>query len=253
MTTALVTGASSGIGLAFARKLAATGHDLVVVARSEDKLKELADELRVDVEVLPADLTDPVQLAAVEARAADNDRPVDVLVNNAGSGQYGPVAELSLDDLDKEVRLDVLATVRLTRAALPGMIERRQGGIVNVASIAAFQAGPDNAVYSASKAFVLSFTEAVHEEVLKSGVRVTAVCPGATKTEFQQRGGFTGGKMPSMVWDEPEFVVDQALKALARNQAVCVPGVLNKITVQAPRFAPRSVARKLSAMVSSRI
>jgi short-subunit dehydrogenase len=250
MPTALVTGASSGIGLAFARTLAATGHDLVVVARSEDKLRALADELRVDVEVLPADLTDADQLSKVEARCAQG---VDVLVNNAGAGTYGTVAEIDADDLDKEIRLDVLATVRLTRAALPGMIERKSGGVLNVGSIASFQAGPLNAVYSASKAFVLSFTEAVHEEVLKSGVHVTVVCPGATRTEFQARGGFGGGKIPDLVWDSPESVAGQALKALARNQAVCVPGLFNKITVQAPRFAPRSITRKLSGMVSSRI
>jgi uncharacterized protein len=250
MPTALVTGASSGIGLAFARKLAATGHDLVVVARSEDKLKALADEVRVDVEVLPADLTDAEQLARVEARCAQG---VDLLVNNAGSGTYGAVAELDADDLDKEIRLDVLATVRLTRAALPAMVDKKQGGVLNVASIASFAPGPGNAVYSASKAFVLSFTEAVHEEVLKAGVHVTAVCPGATRTEFQARGGFTGGKLPGIVWADPEDVVAAALKALARNQAVCVPGILNKLTMHAPRFAPRALGRKISGQVSSRI
>jgi short-subunit dehydrogenase len=253
MPTALVTGASSGIGLAFARKLAATGHDLVVVARSEDKLKELASELRVDVEVLAADLTDADQLAAVEARAADTAKPIDLLVNNAGAGNYGDFAEQSMEAVDREIRLDVLATVRLTHAAVAPMTQRRAGGIINVGSIASFQAGPGNAVYSASKAFVLSFTEAVHEEVRGKGVKVTVVCPGATRTEFQQRGGFTGGKMPDMVWADPESVVDQALKALARNQAVCVPGILNKLTVTAPRFVPRSVTRKLSGVISSRI
>jgi short-subunit dehydrogenase len=253
MPTALVTGASSGIGLAFARRLAATGHDLVVVARSEDKLKELADELRVDVEVLPADLTDADQLGAVEARLSDRAKPVDVLVNNAGAGTYGQFAETDLDALDREVKLDVIAPMRLTHAALSGMVERGKGGIVNVASIAAFQAGPSNAVYSAAKGFVLSLTEAVHEEVRKSGVHVTVVCPGATRTEFQQRGGFAGGKMPDFLWDDAETVVDAALKALARNQAVCVPGVLNKMSTVTSQLAPRALSRKLSAVVSSRI
>jgi short-subunit dehydrogenase len=253
MPTALVTGASSGIGLAFARALAAKGHDLVVVARSEDKLKELASELRVDVEVLPADLTDADQLARVEARCQDASQPIDLLVNNAGAGTYGPFAEAELATLEREVQLDVIAPMRLTHAALPGMLARGSGGIVNVASIAAFQAGPLNAVYSASKGFVLSFTEAVHEEVRKSGVHVTVVCPGATRTEFQQRGGFAGGKMPDFLWDDAESVVEQALKALARNQAVCVPGVLNKMSAVTSQVAPRSVARKISGVVSSRI
>lgn len=254
MPTALVTGASSGIGLAFARKLAAKGHDLVVVARSEGKLKELAAELRVNVEVLPADLTDPEQLARVEQRCADLDaKPIDLLVNNAGAGTYGQFAESDLPALDREVQLDVVAPMRLTHAVLPGMIDRQAGGIINVASVAAFQAGPLNAVYSASKAFVLSLTEAVHEEVRRSGVHVTVVCPGATRTEFQERGGFAGGKIPDFMWDDAESVVDQALKALARNQAVCVPGMLNKMSTVTSQLAPRSVARKISGAVSSRI
>ncbi|MDQ1446455.1 MAG: uncharacterized protein QOI20_2919 [Acidimicrobiaceae bacterium] len=250
MPTALVTGASSGIGLAFARKLAATGHDLVVVARSEDKLKNLADEVRVNVEVLPADLTDAEQLAAVESRCAAG---IDLLVNNAGAGTYGDFAQTDMEALDREVRLDVVAPMRLTHAALAGMVSRRSGGIINIASVAAFQAGPSNAVYSAAKAFVLSFTEAVHEEVRASGVHVTVVCPGATRTEFQQRGGFAGGKLPDFVWDDAESVVDAALKALARNQAVCVPGLFNKISTVTSQVAPRSLSRKISARVSSRI
>jgi short-subunit dehydrogenase len=253
MPTALVTGASSGIGLAFARRLAATGHDLVVVARSEDKLKELATELRVDVEVLPADLTDPEQLAAVEARCADTARPIDVLVNNAGKGTYGHFADVSLEDIEHEITLDVLAVVRLTHAALPGMVARGSGGILNVASIAAFQPGPKNAIYSASKAFVLSFTEALHEEVKPQGVHVSVVCPGATRTEFQQRGGFVGGKLPDFVWDTPESVADQALRALSRNHAVLVPGLSNKIVTFSNRLSPRSLVRKVSARVSDRI
>ena len=144
MPTALVTGASSGIGLAFARQLAATGHDLVVVARDTQRLDSLAKEVGerhgTAVEVLPADLTVPEQLAAVEARLEDADRPVDLLVNNAGFGNNGPLADHSRDAVDREVRLNVLALTRLAHAALPGMLARKQGGMVNVASIAGFQA-----------------------------------------------------------------------------------------------------------------
>lgn len=253
MPTALVTGASSGIGLAFARKLAATGHDLVVVARSEDKLKELADEVRVDVEVLPADLTDAEQLARVEARCADAAKPIDVLINNAGKGTAGKFADVSLTDLQQEIDLDVVAPFRLIHAALPGMIARGKGGILNVASVAAFQAGPGNAVYSASKSFVLLLSEGIHEEVLRSGVHVTCVCPGATRTEFQQRGGFNGGQIPDFMWESPESVADAALKALAKNRAVFVPGAVNKGSVFSSHLSPRFVARKLSGLVSSRI
>jgi len=223
------------------------------VARNEVKLKELADELRVQVEVLPADLCDPEQLASVEARLADAERPVDVLVNNAGAGTKGPFAEQDRAVLDNEVALDVIAVMRLMRAAVPGMIERGSGGILNVASIAAFQGGPGNAVYSASKAFVLSLSEAVHEEVKGTGVRVTVVCPGATRTEFQQRGGFDGGQVPDFLWETPEEVADKALKALARNQAVYTSGFLNKLGAVSAHLAPRVVSRKLSARVTNHI
>lgn len=253
MPTALVTGASSGIGLAFTRSLASRGYDLVVTARTEAKLNALADELDAHVEVLPADLTDPADLARVEARCCEDGRPVDVLVNNAGAGTAGAFVGLDSDDLQREVALDVVAPMRLMRAVLPGMVARRSGGILNVASVAAFQAGPGNAVYSAAKAFVLSLSEAVHEEALGAGVHVTVVCPGATRTEFQQRGGFEAGKLPDLVWQEPEEVVETALRALGRNVAVVTPGVHNKITVGANRFVPRIVARKASALVSSRI
>lgn len=250
MPTALVTGASSGIGLSFARKLAASGHDLVVVARREEKLKELADELRVNVEVLPADLCDPEQLDRVAERC---EAGIDLLVNNAGAGTKGNFAENAYPYLQREVDLDVVAPMRLMHAALPGMIERKSGGILNVASIAAFQGGPLNAVYSASKAFILSLSEAVHEEVKKSGVHVTVLCPGATRTEFQMQGGFDGGKIPDFLWETPDEVAEKALKALSRNQAVYVSGVLNKLSVASAHIAPRAVARKASAVVSSRI
>lgn len=253
MPTALVTGASSGIGLAFARALAARGNDLVVVARSEDKLRALADELTADVEVLPADLTDPEQLGRVEARCADDTRPVDVLINNAGAGKATKFIDASIDDLLWEHALDVVAPMRLMHAALPGMVARRSGAILNVASFAAFQPGPGNAVYSASKSFVLSLSEAVHEEVLKAGVHVTAVCPGATRTEFQHRGGFTRGGVPGFLWQEPEEVVAMSLKALDRNAAVLTPGLLNKLVPASIRLTPRIVARKASGFVSARI
>lgn len=253
MPTALITGASSGIGLAYAKALAARGNDLVVVARSEDKLRALADELAVDVEVLPADLTDPEQLGKVEARCGDSVRPIDVLINNAGAGKATKFVEASIDDLAWEHALDVVAPMRLMHAALQVMVPRGSGAILNVASFAAFQPGPGNAVYSASKAFVLSLSEAIHEEVLKAGVHVTVVCPGATRTEFQQRGGFTKGGVPDFMWQEPEEVAEMSLKALDRNAAVLTPGLLNKLVPASIRLTPRIIARKASGFVSARI
>ena len=222
--TALVTGASSGIGLEFARQLAANGHDLVVVARDEARLKELANEVTTATEVLPADLTDGDDVAAVEARLSDASRPVDVLVNNAGFGTMGPFAQLPIEDEEREIRLNVIALVRLTRAALPGMLDRKRGGILNVSSIGAFQPGPFNATYSATKAFVSSFTEAVHEEVRGTGVHVIALCPGLTKTGFQEASGATASTMPGFLWQTSEQVVKTALRDLGRNHAVSVPG-----------------------------
>jgi short-subunit dehydrogenase len=251
--TALVTGASSGIGLEFARQLAANGHDLVVVARDEGRLKELAAEVSTEVEVLRADLTDPTDLAAVEARLSDASRPVDVLVNNAGFGTMGPFAQLPVEAEEREIRLNVIALVRLTRSVLPGMLERRRGGVLNVSSIGGFQPGPFNATYSATKAFVSSFTEAVHEEVRGTGVHVTALCPGLTRTGFQETSGATASTMPGFLWQTSEQVVKVALRDLGRNHAMSVPGMQNKGAAFLVRLVPRGVVRRMSAGVGRRL
>ncbi len=184
---ALVTGASAGIGEEFARQVAARGHDLVLVARDRARLealaKELADVHGANAVVFPADLTDPQQLAEVEARA----RTVDMLVNNAGFGTFGTFHELDLEAEVREVQLNVVALIRLTHAAAGPMAARGNGSILNVSSLAGFQAAPMNATYSATKAFVTSFTEAVHEEMKGKGVSVSVLCPGFTRTEFQER------------------------------------------------------------------
>jgi uncharacterized protein len=255
MSIALVTGASSGIGTAFAKKLAERGDALVIVARSEGRLKELGDELHtahgVEVEVLPVDLSDREELARVEARLTDG-TPIDLLVNNAGFGTKGRFAELDVGREDEEVRLNVLALMRLTRAALPGMVERDRGGVINVGSIGSFQPGPFNATYSATKAFVLSFSEALHEEVRGTGVNVLAVCPGLTRTDFQQRGGFDTEWAPKAAWTSPEVVVERALRAIGKGKAVCVPGLQNRMTASMTHLAPRSVVRRISSRVGRR-
>lgn len=253
---ALVTGASSGIGTVLARQLAADGSDLVVVARSEDALDELAVELRdahgVDVEVLPADLTDRDGLATVEARLQDVARPVDLLVNNAGFGTTGPFVAQDADAEDLEVRLNVAAVVRLTHAALPGMQARGRGGILNVSSIAGFQPIPNMAVYAATKAFVTSFTEAVHEELAGTGVHVTALCPGFTRTNFVDNAGAgdDASRIPEFIWMEPEPVAAAGLRAVAANRATVVPGLQYKLSTGASRVMPSAITRRVISVAS---
>lgn len=224
--TALITGASSGIGYEFARLLARDHFDLILVARSGDRLATIAEELSaadgISVRVIASDLGRP---GAAEALFAELDgTAVDVLVNNAGFGLKGAVAELSPEAQEEMVQLNVLALTALTRLFLPGMLERRQGGILNVASTAAFQPGPLMAVYYASKAYVLSFTEALANEVHGSGVTVTALCPGPTVTGFADRAGTTGSRLfrgPTM---DAASVAAAGYAALKRGKAMVIPG-----------------------------
>ncbi len=244
---ALVTGASSGIGAAFARHLAAAGSDLVVVARRRNRLEALAEELGSAggdgpgtgrrVETLVADLTDPEQLAVVEARLRDPARPVDLLVNNAGIGGHGPFAELPIDEEERRIRLNLLAPARLTSAVLPGMIERGRGGIVNVSSVSGEQPVPYVATYSATKAYLTTFSEALHEEVRRQGVTVVAVLPGFTRTEFHEAADMSR-RLPGPMWMSSDAIAEGALKALAEGRAVCVPGTGYRVLVGLARHAP---------------
>jgi short-subunit dehydrogenase len=242
--------------MAFARRLAARGDDLVIVARNEGRLKELADEiqsgLRRDVEVVPADLTLADDLARVEKRLGDDERRIDLLVNNAGFGTAGSFIELPVGREDEEIRLNVLALMRLTHAALGPMVKRGNGGVINVSSIGGFQPGPRNATYSATKAFVTSFSEALHEELRGTGVKLLALCPGFTRTEFQERGGFDTERIPKAAWQTPEAVVDEALTAFGKGKALCIPGFGNKATASMVHLAPRSIVRRASAKASER-
>jgi len=254
-SVALITGASSGIGEHFARVLAGAGTDLVLVARRADRLTTLAEELAgrhgVRADVIAADLSDPAGRASVEERlAADND-PVDLLVNNAGFGTTGPFATQDLDGEIAEIEVNVIALVRLTHAALPGMIRRRQGGVLNVASTAALTPAPNNATYCGTKAFVTSFSEALHGEVRRSGVHVTVVLPGLTRTEFQSTANYDASWAPSFAWQEPEEVARTALSAVAAGRAVCIPGATNKAMAAAVRLTPRSVIRSIAGRVSA--
>jgi short-subunit dehydrogenase len=240
MTTALVTGASSGIGLEIARILA-PDHDLVLAARSGAKLEELAAELG-GARVVAVDLSDPNAPAKLVAEVAS----VDVLVNNAGFGDYGAFAEASPSKLDEMIELNVGALTRLTRAYLPGMLERRSGRVCNVASTASFQPGPLMAVYYATKAYVLSFTEALAEELRGSGVTATALCPGPTRTGFQDAAEMgesrlvKGRKLPTA-----EDVARYGVKAMNKGDVVAVPGFMNKAMAAGVRFTPRPIARRM--------
>lgn len=244
----LVTGASSGIGEAFARRLAERGDDLVLVARRRDRLDALAHELApagVHVEVLAADLTSEDGLATVEHRLASLSEPVDLLVNNAGFGSSGPFADMALDRELEMVALNVVALMRLTRAALEAMAERGSGTIVNVSSIASFQALPGTATYAATKAFVTSFTEALAEEARGSGVRLQALCPGLTRTEFHATAALDLAWLPGVAWKSAEEVVDASLAALGSGRVVVIPGLLNKLTATASWLLPRRVVTGL--------
>ncbi|MCL4505927.1 MAG: SDR family oxidoreductase [Chloroflexi bacterium] len=229
---ALVTGASSGIGESFARLLAERKLDLILVARREDRLKELARELQdrhgISVEVLAADLTDAVYLERVAERVELLDN-LELLVNNAGFGMNEKFAESDVDRQLEMIALHVTASMRLMRAALPGMIARRHGGIINVSSTAAFFTLPRNANYSASKAYLNVFTQSLQSELRGKGVRLQALCPGLTRTElhdhFENRRHRT---MPWFMWMSADKVVAESLDALDRGQVVFVPGSLNK-------------------------
>jgi short-subunit dehydrogenase len=244
---ALVTGASSGIGLTFAERLAREGYDLIVVARRKDRLDELAHLLRgahhVAVEVLAADLTKPAALHRVEEHAAK--AGLDLLVNNAGFGNLGAFVDLDVDGEDEEIRLNVIALVRLTHAVLPGMIKRKHGAIINVSSMASFQPGPFMATYAATKAYVTSFTEALAEELRGSGVYVQALCPGFTRTEFQERGHIDTEMIPKLAWMTSESVVDASLAAMKSQQLICIPGIGNQVMSGATSLMPRGIVRRV--------
>ncbi|MFM7064595.1 MAG: SDR family NAD(P)-dependent oxidoreductase [Actinomycetes bacterium] len=246
--TAVVTGASSGIGEAVARRLAAEGTGLVLVARDHDRLGSLAADLGpyhgIPVQVLAADLSTAPGRAVVEARLAEVDDPVDLLVNNAGFGTTGDLVDLDPEVEDQQVQVNVLAVLRLTRAALPGMVGRGRGAVVNVASLAGLYPTPGTATYGATKAFVCSLTDALHEELRGTGVTATAVLPGFTRTEFQDRAGWRPqAYLPDAVWMTADEVATAALDGAAAGRARVVPGVaykvLNGVTSPLPAGARR--------------
>ena len=245
---ALVTGASAGLGVEFARQLSKRGHRLVLAARRKDRLEELAKELG-KARAIAIDLSKKNSAAKLLADLEANGETVDLLVNNAGFGLIGRFAELDAKRERQMIDLNVGTLTDLCRAVAPQMIARKSGGILNVASTAAFQPGPKMAVYFATKAFVLSLTEALHEELKPHGVKVSCLCPGPTRTEFGDVAGFGGNGMFDRVAMEAPDVVKAGLDGLDRNKAVVVPGLVNKLTANSGRFAPRSIVRKIAGAI----
>lgn len=247
---ALITGASAGLGALFARELAAAGHHVAIVARRGDRLEALATELAVKhgITALPivADLQESHAPAAIVGELERRGCAVDVLVNNAGFGLRGEFAALERARQLGMVDLNVRSLVDLTHRVLPGMIARRSGAILNVASTAAFQAGPYMAVYYATKAFVLSWSEALHEELKPHGIRVSALCPGPTETEFGDIAGNGDTPLFRLLGTRPEGVVRDGLRGIRRNAAVNVSGLFNGMLAQSIRFTPRRLARGLA-------
>lgn len=253
MTTALITGATAGIGAAFARRLARDGHNLVLVARDADRLgrqaAELHDQHGVEAAVLGADLTTDAGIEAVEARLREQRHPVDLLVNNAGFGLEGSYLHVPIADELRMLKLHCEAVLRLTSAAAGSMRERRRGGVVNVASVAAFV---PSGTYGASKAWVVQFTQGAARDLAGSGVRLMALCPGFVRTEFHERAGMGTSNIPGWMWLDADRVVDTALRDLARRRTLSVPDPRYKAIVGATKLVPRGALGGVSSRAGRR-
>jgi uncharacterized protein len=241
----VITGASSGIGEEFARQLAARGHGVFLIARREDRLRRLAEELERDhgarVEVAGCDLADADARARLADLVAGKELDVDVLVNNAGFTTVGDVHK-NPDRQIGMIRVNCEALVDLTTTWLPGMTERGRGAVINVASTASFQPIPVQAVYAATKAFVLSFSEATSAELRRTGVTMTALCPGPVATEFVETGGFKNESPgPSFIWSSAEDVAKAGIEGAAKGKRVVIPGIGNRLTANFGRHGPRAI------------
>jgi short-subunit dehydrogenase len=242
MTTALITGSTAGIGAAFARRLAADGHNLVLVARDTRRLTEQATELHdrhgIEAEVLTADLATDDGIDAVAARLRNRTNPVDLLINNAGFGNKGRYLDVPMSDELMMIKVHIEAVLRLTSAATEAMRERGRGGVVNVASVAAFV---PRGTYGASKAWVVQFTQGVARDLAGSGVRLMALCPGFVRTEFHQRAGMGTDNIPNWMWLDADKLVAAALADLARGRTLSIPDPRYKALMGLAKLAPRGL------------
>ncbi|MFC7051585.1 SDR family NAD(P)-dependent oxidoreductase [Hansschlegelia quercus] len=248
--TVLVTGASAGIGVELAKLFAANGDRVVLAARREDRLKTLADELKAshgaEADAVKADLSTPDGVKALAIEVGRRGHIVDVLVNNAGFGLLGPFVKLSFDKQLEMIQVNVAAPTALAGLFLPGMLARGRGGILNVASLAAFQAGPEMAVYYATKAFLLSFSEALFEETRRSGVTVTALCPGPSPTEFGEVAGAQNANLFKLGVVSPADVAKAGFEGFQARKAIVIPGAMPKIAALSTRLVSRGLTRRLA-------
>ena len=253
MATALITGASSGLGEEFARQLAREKYDLILTARREDLLKSVADKARAsgsaNVRIIVSDLGRPGAAETLYKQASDSSPAIDYLVNNAGFGTHGMFHKLPVNREIEEIDLNVTSLVALTRLALPAMISLGRGTIINVASTAAFQAVPYMATYAATKAFVLNFSEAIAFELRGTGVKVMALCPGPTRTGFQSVAGVEDASLPSFAYMDAATVVAQAIASAKQGKSVRINGLMNALMAQSTRLAPRSLVARIAGMM----
>ena len=250
--TVLVTGASSGIGRAFARALAGRGLNILLVARDKQRLDQLAAELEASgsrTEVLAADLGNTEELHLVEEHLR-SEPTVDLFVNNAAFGESGLFTDVDVESAEAQILVNVLAPTRLAHAALRGMQKRGRGGLINVSSGTAFVPSLYNAAYSGTKAYLAIFSLTITEELRHSGIRVLTVFPGFTRTEFQDRAKFDVSRVPGFLWQTPEQVVDQALAAYESGRTFCVPGIHNKIAIAFNHLVPYSLMGRVAGLVA---
>lgn len=255
--TALITGASLGIGFELARLCARDGHDVVLVARSKDKLEDIATDLRqtfgVGADVIGMDLSLPGAAAALASELHRRGHQIDILVNNAGIGLYGPFLDYSPEQDGRMLQLNMIFLTELTRLIARSMMERGGGRILNVASTAAFQPGPLMSTYYASKSYVLSFSEAVNEELRGTGVTVTALCPGPTASGFQAAAAMEGARMLKLAMQTSAEVADTGYRAMKKGKPVVISGFSNKLLAASVRFTPRCIVTRLSRYFTSAV
>lgn len=249
---AYITGASTGIGAKFVEKLA-KDYNLIIIARNEEKLNELSStvkkENKTEIEVFVCDLTKQKDIKLLSDKIT-SDKKLGLLVNNAGFGTSGEFADLSLNKELSEIQLNVITPVRLTHVAINNFKKNKYGGdIINVASVVAFLPTPQSATYGATKAYIKSFSEAIHEEVKPFGINIQALCPGLTRTEFQDRAGIDKEKIPEFLWMDSSQVVDDSLKALEQKKAICIPGLMNQSTATILDLIPSELTRKLTGLL----
>src|SRR5215469_1708680 len=255
MSTVLITGASGGIGYELAKLFARNHHNLVLVARSGDKLTEVAAEFEtfaVGVRTIPLDLAQPLAPKFLFDQLESSGTGIDILINNAGFGAYGEFARMPIEEILGQMQLNIAALTELTRLFLPAMVARHSGRIMNVASVAGFQPGPFMAVYYATKAYVISFCEAIANELQNSGVTVTCFCPGTTYTGFSKRAGVDKSRMFKMGAMGADKVALDGYRAVMEGRTLAISGAHNWMVVQSTRFAPRKIVTAISRWVAEK-